>query len=339
MALSSKVLYQDWIPQVHIDEHQMGSTGARLFVPPFMDPPVPTIHPLLWRGVALCGTNMAYDLQKNGFKGIVHARSFTAWWIGACDDTSWLHNCIGLLSEMASVRVATPIYIDPTEIPDSYMEKRLQFPDPWMGGWWRLRDIVDYELTLSKSLVKTAYLHKEDFLFNFYKMCKDEIEIREEGNPFAFIISKDQRDYPTMLRMLEILKLGGIEIHQAQKDFIADGKFFPAGSFVVLMSQPYRPYAQTLLEKQEYPNMRQYPGGPPVPPYDNAGWTLPLQMGVDCEQIDTAFETELVRVNEIPDPEIQVQNISFWIPNKTPLIRWSFLCSKQIQMFFVPKNL
>jgi len=121
------------------------------------------------------------------------------------------------------------------------------------------------------------------------------------------------------------LKLGGIEIHRAQKDFIADGKFFPAGSFVVLMSQPYRPYAQSLLEKQEYPDMRQYPGGPPEPPYDNAGWTLPLQMGVACEQIDTPFETELVRVDEIaceqidtpfetklvkvdeiPDPEIQV---------------------------------
>ncbi len=302
----TKVLYHDWIPQVHIDEHQMGSTGARLFIPPFMDPPVPTIHPLLWRGVALCGTNMAYDLQKNGFKGVVHGRSFTAWWIGACDDTSWLHNCIGLLSEMASVRVATPIYIDPTEIPDSYMEKRLQFPDPWLGGWWRLRDIVDYELTLSKSLVETAYLHKEDFLFNFYKMCRDEIEIREEGDPFAFVVSKEQRDYPTTLRMLEILKLGGVEIQRAQKDFVADGKLFPAGSFVILMSQPYRPYAQALLEKQEYPDIRQYSGGPPVPPYDNAGWTLPLQMGVDCEQIDTPFKTELSKLDEIPDPETQV---------------------------------
>ncbi|MFO7981648.1 MAG: M14 family metallopeptidase, partial [Candidatus Aminicenantes bacterium] len=200
----TKVLYHDWIPQIHMDEHQMGSTGARLFIPPFMDPPVPTINPLLWRGVALCGTNMAYDLQKNGFKGVVHGRSFTGWWIGACDDTSWLHNCIGLLSEMASVKVATPIYIEPNEIPDSYVEKRLQFPDPWLGGWWRLRDLVEYELTLSKSLVKTAYLHKEDFLFNFYKMCKDEIETREPGQPFAFVVSKEQRDFSTTLRMLEI---------------------------------------------------------------------------------------------------------------------------------------
>lgn len=299
----TKVLYHDWIPQIHIDEHQMGSTGARLFIPPFMDPPVPTIHPLLWRGVALCGMNMAYDLQKNNFKGVVHGRSFTGWWIGACDDTSWLHNCIGILSEMASVKVATPIYIDPTEIPKSYTEKRMQFPDPWPGGWWRLRDLVDYELTLSMSLIKTAYMHKEDLLFNFYKMCKDAIEIQKEGQPYAFIISKNQRDYPTTLRMLEILKLGGVEIHQAKSEFTADSKVYPAGSFVVLMSQPYRPYAQSLLEKQVYPDMRQYPGGPPIPPYDNAGWTLPLQMGIASAQIDRSFKADLEKLENIPYPE------------------------------------
>ncbi|NOR13077.1 MAG: hypothetical protein GQ545_07465 [Candidatus Aminicenantes bacterium] len=300
----TKVLYQDWIPQVHIDEHQMGSTGARLFVPPFMNPPVPTIHPLVWRGVALCGTNMAFDLQKEGYSGVVYDRSFTGWWIGACDDTSCLHNSIGLLSEMASVRVAAPIYIDPTEVSDSYIEKRMQFPDPWPGGWWRLRDIVDYELVLSMSLVKTAYLHKEDFLFNFYKMCKDSIEKREEGQPFAFVIPKTQRDYPTTLRMLGILRMGGVEVHQANIDFTADGKVYPAGSFVVLLSQPYRPYAQALLEKQKYPDIRQYPGGPPVPPYDNAGWTLPLQMGVRCEQIDYPFKADLTKLDEVSYPSI-----------------------------------
>ncbi len=298
----TKVLYQEWIPQMHIDEHQMGSTGARLFVPPFMDPPVPTVHPLLWRSVALCGTNMAYDLQKNGFKGVVHGRSYTGWWIGACDDTSWLHNCIGLLSEMVSVQTAFPIYIDSTEVSESHIEKRMEFPDPWPGGWWRLRDLVDYELTLSMSLVETAWLHKEDLLFNFYRMCKDAIEIRGEGQPFAFVIPKSQRDYPTTLRFLKIIQFGGVEIHQAKEAFVADGKTFPEGSFVVLMSQPYRPYAQALLEKQEYPDMRQYPGGPPTPPYDNAGWTLPLQMGVTCQQIDRPFEARLDKLDEVPFP-------------------------------------
>jgi len=300
----TKVLYHDWIPQIHIDEHQMGSTGARLFVPPFMDPPVPNVHPLLWRGVNLCGSNMAYDLQKNGFKGVVHGRSYTGWWIGACDDTSWLHNTIGILSEMASVKVASPIYVDPTELPQSYYEKRMSFPDPWPGGWWRLRDVVDYELTLSLSLIKTAYLHREDFLYNFYQMGQDAVEMGKKGHPFAFVIPKKQWDYPTALRMLDILMFGGVEIYQAKEGFTADGKVFSAGSFIVPMSQPYRPYAQALLEKQKYPDLRQYEGGPPIPPYDNAGWTLPLQMGVGCERIEHPFEVPSEQLGEVPYPNV-----------------------------------
>lgn len=298
----TRVLYHDWLPQIHIDEHQMGSTGARLFIPPFMNPPIPNVQPLLWRAVNLCGASMAYDLQKNGFRGVVHGRSFTGWWIGACDDTSWLHNVVGLLSEMASVKVATPIYIEPTEVPKSYYEKRIEFPDPWPGGWWRLRDLVDYELTLSLSLIKTAFMHKEDFLYNFYRMNKNSVETREKGEPYAFVISSKQRDYPTALRMLDILMIAGVEIHQAREDFLAGGKPYPAGSFVVKMSQPYKPYAQALLERQKYPDIRQYEGGPPVPPYDNAGWTLPLQMGVSCERIETPFEASLEKLEKVPYP-------------------------------------
>lgn len=300
----AKVVYHDWIPQIHIDQHQMGSTGARLFLPPFRDPPYPSVHPLIWRGIGLCGINIAFELQKNDYKGLVYGGDFAGWWIGASQDTSWFHNCIGILSEMASVKIASPIYIDPTEIPKSYTEKSMQFPDPWPGGWWRLRDIVEYELALSMGLIKTAYLYKEDLLFNFYKMCKDSIEKKEEGQPFAFIISRDQQDYPTTLRMLDSLMLGGAEIYQAKKDFNADGKVYPAGSFVVLMSQPYRPYVQAFLERQEYPDLRQYPGGPIVPPYDNAGWTIPLLMGVKCDKIDHPFVTSLEKLTQVPYPII-----------------------------------
>ncbi len=301
----TKVLYQDWLPQIHIDEHQMGSTGARLFVPPFMDPPIPNVQPLLWRGVNLCGASLSYDLQKNGFKGVVHGRSYTGWWIGACDDTSWLHNVVGLLSEMASVRVATPVHIEPNEIPQSYYDKSMEFIDPWPGGWWRLRDIVDYELTLSLSLIKTAFLHKEDFLYNFYQMYKNSVEKTDKGQPYAFVIPMAQHDYPTALRMLGIMMLGGIEVHRALEDFIAGGKLYPAGSFVVKLAQPYKPYAWALLEKQKYPDLRQYPGGPPTPPYDNAGWTLPLQMGVTCDRVEEAFEAKLEKLDSVPFPPVE----------------------------------
>ncbi len=300
----TKVQYQDWLPQIHLDQHQMGSTGARLFIPPYMDPPLPNIQPMVWRTANLLGTSMGYDLQQNGKSGVVNGRSYTGWYIGACDDTPWLHNVIGILSEAASVRLATPIYIEPNEIPKSYYEKMMDFVDPWRGGWWRLRDIVEYELIFSQSLIKTAALHKEDFLFNFYQMCKNSVEKVDKDQPFAFVISAKQHDYPTMLKMLDVLQLGGVEIHQAKADFVADGKFFPAGSFVVKTAQPYKAYAWALLEKQKYPDMRQYPGGPPQPPYDNAGWTLPLQMGVACEEIKEPFEVKLEKLAQVPYPPV-----------------------------------
>jgi hypothetical protein len=299
----TQVLYHDWLPQIHVDEHQQGSNGARLFIPPFMDPPLPNIQPMVWRGVNLVGTEMGYDLQKHGLSGVVNGRSYTAWWIGACDDTSWLHNVIGILSEAASVRTATPINIEPTEIPTDYYEKRMDFVDPWPGGWWRLRDLVDYELVLSKSMIKTAGLHKEDFLFNFYQMYKNSIEKVDKGQPYAFVIPALQRDAPTTLKMLEVLQMGGVEIHQAKADFVAGGRLYGAGSFVVKTSQPYKTYAWALLEKQKYPDMRQYPGGPPVPPYDNAAWTLPLQMGVACDEVDEAFEAKLEKIDKVPVPK------------------------------------
>jgi hypothetical protein len=298
----TKVLYHEWFPQVHMDEHQMGSDDARMFVPPFMNPPVPNVQPLVWRGVNLCGANMAYDLQKNGYRGVVNGRSFTGWWIGACDDTGWLHNTIGLLSEAASVNLATPIFIEPTEIPKDYVQKRIEFPDPWPGGWWRLRDLVDYELTLSMSLVRTASFYKEDLLLNFYKMNKNSIETRDKGQPFAFVIPAAQNDVPTTLKMIEILMYGGVEIQRAAAEFVAGGRLYPAGSYVVLMAQPYKPYAWALLEKQKYPDLREFPGGPPIPPYDNAGWTLPLQMGVACDEVDAPFEARLEKLDKVPSP-------------------------------------
>jgi hypothetical protein len=302
----TKVLYQDWVPQIHIDQHEMGATGARLWIPPFANPPNPNVHPLIWRGVALFGMNMAYDLQKNGFKGVQYGSEFAGWWDGACDNTPWFHNTICLLSEAASVKVASPINIDISEISESYLEKSMQFPDPWPGGLWRMRDIVDYELTLSMSLIKTAYLYKKELLYDFYKMGKDSIEKGGEGLPFAFVISKKQNDYPTTLRMLDTLMYAGVEINQAKEDFIVGDKVYPAGSFVILMSQPYRPYAQALLEKQNHPEpKRQYPNGPFTSLlYDNAGWTLPLQMGVKCDQINNPFKANLTKLDKIPSPSI-----------------------------------
>src|SRR4030042_4933914 len=111
--------------------------------------------------------------------GIENRRRCTGWYIGACDDTPWLHNVAGILSEAASVRIATPIFIKPNEIRDDHYSKMLDFVDPWPGGWWRLRDIVEYELVLTNSRVKTAALNREDILGTFYQMNKLAVEKTE----------------------------------------------------------------------------------------------------------------------------------------------------------------
>ncbi|OGD29035.1 MAG: hypothetical protein A2Y56_12065 [Candidatus Aminicenantes bacterium RBG_13_63_10] len=250
------------------------------------------------------GSSMSYDLQKNGYSGVEHGRSFTGWWIGACDDTSWLHNVVGLLSEMASVRVASPIYIEPNELSNDYYEKRMSFIDPWPGGWWRLRNLVDYELTLSQSLIKTAYLHKNDLLYNFYRMNRASIKDRSKGEPFAYIVPARQNDGLTALKMLQVLMFGGVKVHKARRDFTVGSTLYPAGSFVIKLSQPYKPYAWALLQRQKYPDIRQYPGGPPVPPYDNAAWTLPLQMGVACDEIMSPFEADLELMDSVALPPV-----------------------------------
>ena len=304
----TKVMYQDWIPQVHIDQHEMGEDGARFWLPPFADPPNPNVHPLVWRGVALFGMNIAYDLQNNGHQGVQYGREFAGWWDGACDNTPLFHNTICLLSEAASVKIASPIDVDIAEISDHFVKRGMEFPDPWPGGWWRLRDIVDYELTSSMGLIKTAYLHKKELLYNFYKMSKDSIEKRKEGEPYAFVVPMNQHDYPTALRMIDTLMFAGVEINRAKEDFVVGDTTYDAGSFVILTSQPYRPYVQALLEIQNHPDpKREFPNGPFMRlNYDNAGWTLPLQMGVRCDQIGIPFKADLERLDTVPHAPVSL---------------------------------
>ena len=132
---------------------------------------------------------------------------------------------------------------------------------------------------------------------NFYKIG---VRACERKQPYAFILPKDQRDPVMLYELLKVLHMGQVEIHRAKSDFEAEGAWFPAGSYVIKLAQPYGAYAKTLLEIQEYPDLRQYPGGPPKLPYDITGHTLPLLMGVRCTLAKKSFEVELERV-EVPE--------------------------------------
>jgi hypothetical protein len=183
---------------------------------------------------------------------------------------------------------------------------RFNYPKPWLGGQWTLRNIVDYELAATYGLLEAAAVHRTMFLRNFSRLGLEQVELGKKGKPFAFLVPPDQHDPIVAAHMLSILEAGGVEVRQAKKAFIADKKEYPAGTYVILMAQPYRAFAKDMLEKQTYPKLIR-PGEQPERPYDVTGWTLPLQMGVKTVEVEEPFEAELeVRENvSVPEGKIE----------------------------------
>jgi len=300
------VLTRTWLPQVYLDEHQMGSTGPRIFVPPFTDPIAANVHPLVWRLVDLFGTEMAVQLQQAGKQGVIDSYAFDGYWPGGTMNTAWWKNIVGLLTEVASAQIATPVRIEENELagnskglPD--YRSQVSFPDPWPGGSWTLRDIVDYELIATRSLLETASLHRSDLLRDRARMALDAVARGRTGSPRAFAFPPAPRDAATAAHLVEILLAHGIEIGRAEAPFASGRRQFPAGTLVVPLDQPNGPFARELLEVQRYPEIVAAPGGEILRPYDVTGWTLPLQMGVEGEWIDAAPD-RLPLLTVPPDP-------------------------------------
>jgi hypothetical protein len=294
--LLTDLLYREWFPEVVYDIHQMGGSGARLFVPPFDDPANPNIDPLLVRMISLYGLQISTDLEAAGKSGVVNASRFDLWWHGGLRTVPARHNMIGILSESASARLASPIFLEPDQVRQP--QHGINFPNPWPGGWWHIRDIIDYQLIAARAIIGLAARERPVLIGNFVKLGQRAVSAGRDEPPFAYVIPADQRDVGSAAAMLEVLRGGAVEIHRAAATFEADGLAYPAGSWVVLMGQPYRAHAKDLLERQVYPDLRVFPGGPPDAPYDAAGWTLPLQMGVEAVEVLRPFETDLQLLTE-----------------------------------------
>jgi len=291
----SRFFYTQWHPQVFLAMHQMGSNGPRMFAPPNYDPIDPNYDALIWREAGLLGSAMTMALEKDGRTGVLSNGMYDYYWPGYEDSVPLGHNTVCLLTEVASVRVATPITVAPSDLRGGQKglpeyRPQINFPDPWPGGAWRLRDIVDYELSAVHGLLHAVAAYRQQLVQNFYDMGRRAVDKGTEGGPFAFLIPSDQHDPLAAKKLEQLLIDGSIEIQRTLEPFRADGEPYPAGTDIILLSQPYRAYVKTLLETQEYPARRIAPGGPPERPYDVAGWTLPLQMGVNVITIARSFE-------------------------------------------------
>ncbi len=309
--LITHVIYDEWLPDVVYDIHQMGNQGARLFVPPFFDPKNPNIHPINDHMMLIIGGHMGAALTRAGKRGILNSALYDNWWQGGFRTTVYRHNITGILTEAASVRIASPVFQQKSDLhggqrglPDYAIATN--FPDPWPGGWWRLRDIVDYEKIACMSLFSLAARYHDLFKSNVIKQARDAIERGESEPPFAWLVPPTQRDGRTAAEMLRILQATGVEVHRAKGPFTADGVPYPSGTYVLYCAQPYRNHLNDMMERQVYPDRSAYPGGPPEAPYDTAGWTLPLLMGVHAVSVNRPFDCQVEQLAVVPLPQGQI---------------------------------
>jgi hypothetical protein len=306
--LVTRVIYEQWLPNILYDIHQMGNSGARLFVPPFFDPKNPNVHPLNDHMMMIIGGHMGAALNRAGKKGILNSAMYDNWWQGGFRTAAYRHNITGILTEAASVLIASPIFQRKSELSGSRrgMPKyaiATNFPDPWPGGWWRLRDIVEYEKIACMSLFTLTARYHDLIKSNTIRQARDAIERGATEPPFAWLVPPDQVDPGTAAEMLSILHATGVEVHQADDEFTADGVRYPEGTYILYCAQPYRPHLNDMMERQVYPNRSSYPGGPPEAPYDTAGWTLPLQMGVRSVSVNQPFECQARKPDTVTPPE------------------------------------
>ncbi len=282
-------LQNAWHPQVVYDVHQQGAYASRMFVPPWLSPIDPNVDPILAQEGNYLGLGMAADLTAAGKKGVV-TNALYDFWAPARQYMAY-HGGIRILSESASASLASPLTVRPDQIDTAALgfnprEASWNYLEPWEGGTWHIGDIVDYQLIAFESLLYQAAVRRADLLRNFYQIGERAMA---RTSPYAFVIPRAQMDPGAARKMLELLTFGDVEIQRASDAFVAGGKRYAEGSYIISMQQPYSSYAKTLLERQHYPDLRTYPGGPPQRPYDVTAQTLPLLMGVETDTIDTAF--------------------------------------------------
>jgi hypothetical protein len=294
-------LHNVWHPQIVYDVHQQGPYASRMFIPPWLDPIDPNVDPILAQSANMVGTGMAYDLTAAGRKGVV-INAIYDFWTPARHYQAY-HGGMRILSESASVRLATPITVRPDQINENangYLprQRSWNYLEPWLGGEWHLADIVRDQSIAWESCLFQAATRREDLLRNFYTINRNAAT---RTSPNAFVISAKQRDLGLTRKLLETLAFGAVEIEKAGDAFQAAGVTYPAGSYIIRMQQPFGGFAKTLLERQQYPDLRLYPGGPPRRPYDVTAQTLPLLMGVDVASVDVPFEGKGSRVTTFND--------------------------------------
>jgi len=320
----NRVLYREWFPQIVYNHHQSGPPGTVMFAPPFRDPFNYVFDPLIPSSIDLVGAAMQARFAAEGKPGVTTRGGsvYSTWWNGGLRTTAYFHNQIGLLTETIGDPTPTAIrFVPERQLPSS------DLPFPIAPQAWRFRQSIDYSLTANRAVLDFASRYRETLLFNVYQMGRNAIDRGsrdtwtasprrveaakadagsaaspspdtfervfrdpQQRDARGYILPSDQPDFLTATKFVGALLETGITVQRATADFAVQGRRYPAGSFVVKTAQAFRPHVLDMFEPQEHPNDVTYPGGPLVPPYDNAGWTLAFQMGVKFDRVLEAFD-------------------------------------------------
>lgn len=322
----AKILYNEWYPQIVYNQHQTSPGYARIVIPPYSDPVNPIIHPGVTTGLNEIGSAMGNRFALEKMPGAIADVGFSMWWNGGMRTVPYFHNMIGILTETAHNSASPRIY-DPKVFPKTIAARanpgavgvetpeessgvpdaRVLYPYPYEGGESYFSEPVDYMIVGSVAVLRAAADSKLKWLTNIYSMGQDAIAAGESGTRY-YVIPGDQRHSDEARNMVNVLLEGGVEINRAESSFSVGDKRYPAGSFVVAAAQAFRPYVVDLLEKQAYPDTRLDPTGAIRPPYDIAGWTLPMQMGVEVDFIGEEIDADLVQIQglvEIPEGSVR----------------------------------
>ena len=293
----ARIMFQDWHPHVFQDHHEMGGYQPRLFVCPYCEPIHPHADPLIWREINWYGAHMVYKLEEAGKQGVISGAMFPAWYHMGFHWLGNYHNIASLLTETAQAKLASPLYVHPHQLGGDggsilhtlpHYKPQTNFPNPWPGGWWRLRDMVEQQLVAATGLMDIAARCRETVLRNAAQKALHQTRRGQEEESAGFFIRPDQHDPLTVTALVNILLRQGIDIQRTRTRATVGNRVYPAGTYFISGAQPKRGVIKTLLERTFWQDdaWARKDDGSPTRLFDNATDTLAEMMGVGVEPAD-----------------------------------------------------
>src|SRR5579862_9181456 len=304
--------WRQWEPDIIHVHHQGAPAPSRIWFPPFAEPIATWAPPLISQEINSLGMAMALAEDENSHPGSLHGgRPYDAWYPGYVDYNPIFKNIAAYWTETAPSSIFPRVTQSAAGVAPVVgaaagagrqggggrggrggVSDRPQslYASPWPGGDWNNRSAVEYMETASLAVVEYASKYKESVLYNRYMSGRDQIARGKSEAPYAYLIPQDQRDPVAPVELLRRLAFSGVRVSQLTAPIeisasaiggAAATTSFPAGTWVIPADQEFIALAREVLDVQKYPEIRAVGSTGLDAPYDAAGWTLPLTMGVN----------------------------------------------------------